>query len=150
MLSPKAVECLRKAAFIKGLKATTDSEAIEMLLGSLKNRLEVLDFALLRKAIFARQAEDPPLLPGGIAFPHARTDSVGDLVMAVGTCASPVAFAETPVRLIFLIGSPKCTVSEYLALLSFLARHLRGGQLIDRLVEVENMKDFVAAFGEVS
>jgi mannitol/fructose-specific phosphotransferase system IIA component (Ntr-type) len=148
VLSTKAVECLRDAALIKDLQATNDSEAIEKLLVPLRTRPEVSDFPRLREAIFARQAEDPPLLPGGIAFPHARTDSVKGLVMAVGTSSTSIHFGDTPVRIVFLIGAPKSEVSEYLALLSFLARHLRGGKLIDRLVHVDSMEEFVAAFGE--
>ncbi len=148
MLSANAVECLRRAAFVKGLKAASAEEGIEQLLARLDGRREVLDFNRFRRAIFERQAQEPPLLPGGIAFPHARTDSVQDLVMAVGTTPDPINFDGSAVRLIFLIGAPKSAVGEYLALLSFLARHLREGKLIDRLVRVENMVDFLAAFGD--
>ena len=89
---------------------------------------------------------DPPLLPGGTAIPHARTDSVRSVVMAIATSPSPIMFGEIPVRLMFLIGVPNAAAGEYLQITSFLARNLRGGHLVDRLVNAENIQDFVAAF----
>jgi mannitol/fructose-specific phosphotransferase system IIA component (Ntr-type) len=46
----------------------------------------------------------------------------------------------------FLICVPNAAVGEYLQITSFLARNLRGGHLVDRLVNAENIQEFVAAF----
>jgi mannitol/fructose-specific phosphotransferase system IIA component (Ntr-type) len=47
-----------------------------------------------------------------------------------------------------LIGVPNAAVGEYLQITSFLARNLRGGHLLDRLMNAENIQEFLAAFAE--
>jgi mannitol/fructose-specific phosphotransferase system IIA component (Ntr-type) len=146
VIESKAVDYLRKAEFIKNVEAVCDIQAIDTMLAALGRRSEVADSVELRRAIIERQKMDPPLLPGGTAIPHARTDSVRSVVMAIATSPSPIMFGEIPVRLMFLIGVPKAAVGEYLQITSFLARNLRGGHLVDRLVNAENIHEFVAAF----
>ena len=62
-----------------------------------------------------------------IALPHARTDAVARMVLAVGRAEQGIAFdAEHPhVRLVFLIGTPKAAVPEYLQAVAALSRLLR-------------------------
>ena len=148
MISRKSVEHLRAAIFIKDLKAKSDFEAIAKMLDALAGRPEVKDLPKLTQAVFERQETDPPLFPGGIAFPHARTDSVSDLVMVFASCAEAIQFGNMRVRLIFLIGVPKNAGAEYLELISFLARHVRGEQTVNRLVEAGDLSSFLAAFAE--
>jgi fructose PTS system EIIA component len=146
VISRKAVENLRAAIFIKNLEAESEHQAISKMLGRLRGHPQVQDFPALTEAVFDRQQTDPPLFPGGVAFPHARTNSVSSLVMVIATCAQPIPFGEVPVRLIFLIGIPKRAGAEYLELISFLARHVRGEQVVDRLVAAEDMSSFLAGF----
>ena len=148
MISRKSVEHLRAAIFIRNLDAKSEHEAILKLIGALQGHPLVKDLSELSAAIFDRQQSDPPLFPGGIAFPHARTDSVLSLVMVVATCPEPIPFGEMPVRLIFLIGVPKKAGAEYLEMISFLARHVRGDHVIDRLVQAEDLPSFLNAFAE--
>jgi fructose PTS system EIIA component len=146
VISRKAVENLRAAIFIKNLEGESEYDAIAKLLSRLRGHPQVQDFHALTEAVFDRQKTDPPLFPGGVAFPHARTNSVSSLVMVIATCAQPISFGEVPVRLIFLIGIPKRAGAEYLELISFLARHVRGEQVVDRLVAAEDMSSFLAGF----
>lgn len=118
------------------------------MLARLQGHVEVQDWQKLSAAVFDRQQTDRPLFPGGIAFPHARTDCVSSLVMVIATCSKPIPFGEMPVRLIFLIGIPKRAGAEYLELISFLARHVRGERVVDRLVRAEDMSTFLDGFLE--
>jgi mannitol/fructose-specific phosphotransferase system IIA component (Ntr-type) len=146
VISRKAVEYLRSAIFIKDLDAASDHEALSKMLAALKGHSQVQDLQELSAAVFDRQQTDPPLFPGGVAFPHARTNSVSSLVMVVATCSTPVPFGEIPVRLLFLIGIPKRAGADYLELISFLARHVRGEHVVDRLVQAEDMPGLLAGF----
>jgi mannitol/fructose-specific phosphotransferase system IIA component (Ntr-type) len=148
VISRKSVEHLRAAIFIKNLDAKSEHEAIFKLLGALQGHPLVKDLSALSAAIFDRQQTDPPLFPGGIAFPHARTDSVSSFVMVVATCPQPVPFNEMLVRLIFLIGVPKHAGADYLEMISFLARHLRGDRVIDQLVQAQDLPSLLSAFAE--
>ena len=148
MISRKSVEHLQTAIFIRNLEAKSEHEAILKLIGALQGHPLVKDLSELSAAIFDRQQSDPPLFPGGIAFPHARTDTVTSMVMVAATCPQPIPFGEMPVRLIFLIGVPKHAGAEYLEMISFLARHVRGDQVVDQLVQAEDMPSFLLAFAE--
>ena len=148
MISRKGVEHLRAAIFINNLKADSEGEAISKMLESLKGHAQVQDLQKLSTAVFDRHQTDPSLFPGGIAFPHARTNAVSSLVMVIATCSQPILFGEIPVRLIFLIGIPKRAGADYLELISFLARHVRGERVVDRLVQAEDISSFLAGFAE--
>jgi mannitol/fructose-specific phosphotransferase system IIA component (Ntr-type) len=149
VINSQTVARLRSAVFVNPVRARTETEAIDELLASLRNQPDVIDANALRTAVLQRQKVDPPILPMGVAFPHARTDSVRALVLAIGTCPEPVVFGDTPVRLILLIGVPKAAIAEYLDLTSFLARHLRNRPVIDRLMEATNMAEFLETFAEL-
>ena len=148
VISRKSVEHLRAAIFIKDLKAKSDQEAIRQMLDALVGHPRLKDLEKLTTAVFERQETDPPLFPGGIAFPHARTDSVSALVMVFASCQEEISFGNVMVRLIFLIGVPKHAGAEYLEIISFLARHVRGEQTIKRLMEATDLAGFLAAFAE--
>ena len=149
MISRKAVEYLKAAIFLRNLEAENERQAIEKMLGALKGHPQVRDLQMLSEAVFERQQTDPPLLPGGIAFPHARCDMVTDVVIVIATCPKPVPFRDMPVRLAVLIGVPKRAASEYLEIVSFLARHLRNQAILDRVVEADALPAFVAAFADL-
>jgi mannitol/fructose-specific phosphotransferase system IIA component (Ntr-type) len=148
VISRKSVENLRAAIFIGDLKGESDTEAIRKMLSALDGHPQVNDFDRLAAAVFERQQTDPPLFPGGIAFPHARTDGVSALVMVCATCKEAILFGDTKVRLIFLIGVPKHAGAEYLEMISFLARHVRGQQTVSRLVDAKDLSSFLSAFVE--
>jgi len=149
VINSRTVAHLRSAVLTNPVREKTDTGAIDELLSSLRDHPDVADANALRTAVLQRQKVDPPILPMGIAFPHARTDSVRALVLAIGICPEPVVFGDTPVRLILLIGVPKAAIAEYLDLTSFLARHLRNRPVLDRLVEATSITEFLESFAEL-
>ena len=146
LINTKTIQSLRSAAFVNPLTAGSEIEAIERLLDQLKANPLVADPAELKRTIMERQKVDPPFLPMGIAFPHARTDSVRGIVIVVGISPEPIRFSAGSAKLVLLIGVPKKAVAEYLELTSFLARHLRGENVLARLMGTTNIEEFLAAF----
>jgi mannitol/fructose-specific phosphotransferase system IIA component (Ntr-type) len=149
VINSQTVAYLRSALFVNPVRAKTEIEAIDELLAVSRTNPNVIDPVALRAAVLQRQKVDPPLLPMGIAFPHARTDSVRSLVLTIGICHELIVFGDMPVRLILLIGVPKAAISEYLNLTSFLARHLRNQSVLDRLVTAKSMEEFLQTFAEL-
>jgi mannitol/fructose-specific phosphotransferase system IIA component (Ntr-type) len=150
LINTRTIESLRSAAFVNPLTADSELEAIERLLSKLQANPLVADLAELTRAILDRQRVDPPFLPMGVAFPHARTDSVKGIVIVIGISPQPIQFSAGSARLVLLIGVPKKAVAEYLELTSFLARHLRGENVLDRLMSTTNIEQFLAAFAAPS
>lgn len=62
-----------------------------------------------------------------VALPHARTDAVERMVFAVGRAPAGIAFdpAHPRVQLVFLIGTPRDQIGEYLRMVAALARLLK-------------------------
>ena len=150
MINTRTIESLRSAAFVNPLTADSELEAIERLLSELQANPQVADLAELTRAILDRQRVDPPFLPMGVAFPHDRNDSVKGIVIVIGISPQPIPFSAGSARLVLLIGVPKKAVAEYLELTSFLARHLRGENVLDRLMSTTNIEQFLAAFAAPS
>jgi len=71
-----------------------------------------------------------------IAFPHARLPGLKGLSFALGRSDQPLSWgakASRPVRLVFLIAVPATEATQYLSLISGLARLAKEGQLVGKL-----------------
>ena len=79
-------------------------------------------------------------------MPHARTTAVSRIVLGVARMAAPVSFdVEHPgVRLIFMIGTPKAAVTEYLQAVAALSRILKQGGTRAALLEAPTEAEFRA------
>lgn len=144
-MSRNAVELLRSATFIPKLTAPSILDGIEKMLHAVAGDSAVLDLDGFREAVLERQKINPPLLPSGVAFPHARTDAVRALMVAVATLAAPLAAGAINIRMMFLIGVPKSAAHEYLELMSFLTRHLRTASAVETLCVITAEDEFLNA-----
>jgi mannitol/fructose-specific phosphotransferase system IIA component (Ntr-type) len=97
--------------------------------------------------VMAREKANPSLVEHGVAFPHARTELVEKIVLAVGRSRAGIPFGPEGERgrLIFLIGVPQRLVSEYLVCVGALARILRDDEVRQRLLYATTPKEFLDA-----
>jgi mannitol/fructose-specific phosphotransferase system IIA component (Ntr-type) len=109
------------------------AESGEAAVRALHERLVSVSNAILSAPDFlddvlARMREAPVCIAKDVALPHARTDAVSRLVLAVGRAKAPIPFdpAHPDVHLVFLIGTPKDAVKEYLQAVAMLSRVLRN------------------------
>jgi len=113
---------------VTDLRVNSGEEAIRALHQRLRAATpEVRDADLFMRDLLERAALSSVCIADDVALPHARTTAVGRIVLAVARTAEAVAFdAEHPrVRLVFLIGTPKAAVSEYLQTVAALSRMLK-------------------------
>jgi len=111
------------------LEATSGEDAIRALHQRLRAATpDVKDAGRFLEDLLARAALSSVCIAEDIALPHARTTAVERIVLAVARTAAPVAFdAEHPgVRLVFLIGTPKDAVVDYLRMVAALSRLLKS------------------------
>jgi mannitol/fructose-specific phosphotransferase system IIA component (Ntr-type) len=90
----------------------------------------VNDGERLLRDILERVIVAPVCIAADVALPHARTTAVDRIVLGVARIAAPgVGFdGEHPaIRLMFMIGTPRRPVEEYLRLVAALSRLLRTG-----------------------
>jgi mannitol/fructose-specific phosphotransferase system IIA component (Ntr-type) len=127
------------------LPAGTAEDAVRHLHAELTAKVDALtDAPRFLAELLERMKVAPVAIADDIALPHARTDAVSRLVLAVARLADGVAFdPEHPqVRLVFLIGTPRNAVTEYLRVVAALTRLLRNPAARSGLMTATDETDF--------
>jgi len=132
------------------LKSRAQAEAITETSALLTTCPYMLDLPTFVSEVLAREQLSPTALGSGLAFPHARTGTVEQIVMAAGRCRDGVSFnGSDPVHLIFVIGTPKNMVREYLGLVGDLARRLKQANVREQMLKAGTAAEFLAALKAV-
>ena len=128
------------------LSSQKGDAALEEVMKLLQQDTRVSQWEELRKAILARpafflSANDTET----IIIYHGRTQSVQDLVMAVGRSDHGIAFegSEQPVRLIFVAGIPHALSNEYLRVIGSIARACKDTTTLEKLLSTKNSQEFI-------
>src|ERR1700733_7506790 len=120
--------------------------AINEVAQLLQSNSSVINFAGFYEELLARERIESTCLGNEIAFPHARTDYLKGMVLAVGRSPQGVWFencGET-VKLIFVIGTPKRMVTDYLSVVGGLARLLKDTATREKLISAPTVEEFIA------
>ena len=129
------------------LAATSREAALRALHAKLSEDRAVTDAGRFLQDILERVMVASVCIAPDVALPHARTAAVDRIVLGVARLAAPgVGFdAEHPnVRLMFLIGTPRQQVEEYLRLVAALSRLLRKPGAKVALLEAPTETEFRA------
>lgn len=126
------------------LRATTEAGVINEVAQILVGDPLVLNFDAFLEELFTREKVSPTALGNGVAFPHARSNHVKQIVMAVGRSPEGVCFdkCDERVRLVFLIGTPTAAIREYLGLLAALASKLKQRAVLEKLLLSRTTEEF--------
>jgi mannitol/fructose-specific phosphotransferase system IIA component (Ntr-type) len=144
----KLSSLVRIEAVIPDLHAADKDSAIRTVAAALEGDPRVNDPEALVQGIFAREAMESTGLGNLAALPHARTDAVDDIVMAIGRSREGIAYGpkgEEPVRLIFCMGTPKRMVQEYLRAVASLARLLKQEAFRNAILQAGSAQDILDA-----
>ena len=107
----------------------------------------VVNFAGFYEELLARERIESTCLGNEIAFPHARTDHLKGMVLAIGRSTPGVWFENSSqnVKLIFVIGTPKRMVTDYLSVVGGLARLLKDPATREQLISAPTVEEFIAS-----
>ena len=138
LLSPEAIQLeLQARQKVAALREVAELLAQSKCVG---------DFEAFFNEILQRERVSNTALGHDVAIPHARTDQCSDILIAVGRSREGIDFEAKdgqPVKLIFLIGTPKQMVTDYLRVVGTLARLLRQDELRQRLLEAPEPIAFI-------
>lgn len=129
------------------LPSADRATVLESIARLLEGHPDVTSYPGFYGELITRDRLDTTCLGHGIALPHARTTHVQKIVLAVGRIDTPILFDQTsdPVRLFFVLGTPKAKPGDYLTVLSTLCKLLRDPANRDALMTAATPADFIAA-----
>src|SRR4249920_2056876 len=119
-------------------------EIVNVLASDISGRKIAKPEAFL-KEVLAREQTHPSAVENGVAFPHARTDLVDEIVIGVGRSHAGIPFGENQQRahLIFVIAVPERLLSDYLVCVGTLARLVKDDAIRSRLLNAETPREFI-------
>ena len=127
-------------------------DTLKEMVGLMEGCSQIEDLKLFLDDVYAREKLGSTGIGEGIALPHARSKGVKNLIISFGRSLHGVDFDAldaNPAHLIFLIGTPKEDVGNYLKTLAQLSRLLKKEYLRKKLLLAESKEDILNIFKEV-
>ena len=96
------------------------------------------------RALAARESVGSTALGKGVALPHCRLPGLEHARVAIARSRNGVAFGApdgAPVRLFVALATPSAAPGVHLRLLSELARRLRGGDIVARVLAASTARE---------
>lgn len=124
--------------------STKRTAALQEVARQLAGHPEVANFDGFYNELLARDRLDTTSLGHGFAVPHARTEHVKQIVLAVGRSDIGIPFDDGEnVRMMFILGTPKTRPGDYLQMLSTLCRLLKNPDNRTAFLSASTADDFV-------
>jgi mannitol/fructose-specific phosphotransferase system IIA component (Ntr-type) len=130
--------------FVPELRGSTAAEAIWEIVQLLQESGELREARAFFEAVMEREGESSTVADGGVAYPHARTERVDQIVLGIGRSTKGVSFGgpENLVHLIFVIAVPQQMVNDYLICVGALARVLGQEETREALLTAATPAEF--------
>lgn len=147
----KLAKLLSDDLVLADMPATTKAEAIAVLLDRIVAKHPLLDRERIAAAINERERIENTSYGHGFAFPHARTDEVNRMHIALGISRRGLTDKTPdgiPLRVVCLMLTPSNISQYYLQTLSAFARLARHGHFLKRLLESRMPADVINVIDE--
>ncbi len=146
-MAGKITSLLEPARIALHVHSTKRTAALNEVAKLLEGHPDIGSFSGFYEELLARDRLDTTCLGNGIALPHARTEHVKKIVMAVGRTAVGIPFDASGeiVRLFFVLGTPKTKPGDYLAVVSALCKILKDPADRASFLEAQTPEAFIAA-----
>lgn len=133
------------------LQSSKRTQALHEVAQLLETHPDVVNFPGFYQELLARERLDTTCLGNEIALPHARTEHVKKIVIAVGRSAAGVHFENSNqnVRLLFMLGTPKSNPGDYLMLVGSLCRLIKETPQREALFAAPTPEAFIATVKEL-
>ena len=147
----KISDLISGGKIIPDIKGKTKEEIINEMIDLFKEDSNVIDIEKVRHAVLEREKIMSTGVGKGFAIPHAKTNSVNDIVAAFGKLKTPVDFDsldKEPVKLVMLLVAKESQVGPHIKLLSRISRMVNNDDFRDRLNKAETESEILSAFEE--
>lgn len=142
---------LAPSRILLNLQSTKRTSALNEVAKLLESDPNVANFQGFYNELLARERLDTTCLGNGVALPHARTEHVKKIVIAVGRSDTGVHFenGDQNVRLMFVLGTPKSNPGDYLMLVGSLCRLIKDAPQREALLAAPTPEAFIATVQEL-
>jgi mannitol/fructose-specific phosphotransferase system IIA component (Ntr-type) len=136
---------------ILSLQSTKRTAALQEVAKLLETDANVANFPGFYNELLARERLDTTCLGNEVALPHARTEHVKKIVLAVGRSTNGVLFENSNqnVKLMFVLGTPKNNPTDYLILVGALCRLIKDESSRNALLAAPTPEAFIATVVEL-
>src|SRR6266550_3241649 len=138
-------DLLDEKRVILGLRSRKMPNALREIIDLLAQNGKIQNPEAFFEKVLAREEAHPSVVENGVAFPHARTDLVNEIVVGIGRSRAGIPFEHNGVRarLIFVIGVPERLVNDYLICVGTLVRFVRDDAIRSALLHAQTSREFV-------
>lgn len=150
-MAGKLASLLDPARVTLQVQSTKRTAALFEVARLLDGHPSVTNFQGFYNELLARERIDTTCLGNEIALPHARTEHVTGIVMAVGRSDPGVYFENggQTVRLIFVLGTPKANAGDYLQVVGVLCRIIKDSANRDALLQAASAAEFIQTLADL-
>ena len=136
---------LDPSRIVLAVQSTKRTAALNEVARRLDGHPAVSNYVGFYQELLARDRLDTTCLGNEIALPHARTEHVSDLVLAIGRSPGGVVFekGDQTVRLLFVLGTPKSNPMAYLQVVSTLCKIFKDPTNREALLKADTPETFV-------
>ena len=129
------------------LRSRKAANALREIVQLLTNNGKIDNAEKFLDEVLVREQAHPSVVENGVAFPHARTNLVDQIVIGIGRSRAGIPFGENAqrARLIFVIGVPERLVNDYLICLGTLARLVKDDAIRAALLRAQTPREFLDA-----
>jgi mannitol/fructose-specific phosphotransferase system IIA component (Ntr-type) len=140
-------DLLDEKQVILGLRSRKVPNALREIIELLAQNGKIQNPQAFFEKVLAREEAHASVVENGVAFPHARTDLVDEIVLGIGRSRAGIPFGHNGVRarLIFIIGVPERLVNDYLICVGTLVRLVREEAIQSALLHAQTPREFVDA-----
>jgi fructose PTS system EIIBC or EIIC component len=145
----KICEILRENSIIPSMKGKNKGEIIDEIINIFKGDERVNDIDEMRSAVHDRERIMSTGVGKGFAIPHAKTNSVSEIIAAFGKIDEPVDFQaldEEPVNLVFLLVGKESLVGPHIKLLSRISRMMNKDEFRASLAKAKSAHEIYTLF----
>ena len=142
-------DLLRLGYIDLNLAAADKEAAVKVVAHMGKDHPDIEDFPSFCRSVYEREAAGSTSIGHGIAIPHARTDCVKHMVLIVARSQAGIVFDDKdlePVHFIFLVGTPKHMVTDYLRIVGGIARCMKDDDFRQMLLDAATPEQFIQCF----
>ena len=139
-------DVIDRRQIVLNLQAATQRDAMVELVGVLAANKRIRNVNQFLEELRAREEINSTYAADGVAFPHARSNLVDEIVVAIGRSVTGIEWTLRGeiAQLIYLIAVPERLISDYLVVVGAIARITKDRPLRTLLLHAETVEDFMA------